>query len=230
MISRESPGAAVDVSIVVPLLNEAALVPKLIKQLGMLEAKQIIIVDGGSSDDTPTLIREAGYQLIESPSGRAKQMNAGARVAMGEMLLFLHADTELPKNYRSELSQAEVWGRFDICFSSSLRVMKMVAFFINLRSRVSGVATGDQAIFVDRDVFASMGGFPDFPIMEDVALCKRLRQLHRPYCSLEKVTTSARRWEHNGVLNTILKMWWYRLAYFFGASPHKIKQGYGDVR
>lgn len=230
MTSYGSSGGAVDVSIVVPLLNEAAMVPELIKQLDALNAQQIIIVDGGSSDDTPELLRKTRYKLIESSPGRAKQMNAGARVATGKMLLFLHADTELPRNYMSELCRAEVWGRFDVCFSSSLWGMKMVAFFINLRSRVSGVATGDQAIFIDSDVFAAMGGFPDFPIMEDVAFCKRLRQLHRPYCSPAKVTTSARRWEHNGVLNTILKMWWYRLAFFFGMSPHRLKRGYDDVR
>ena len=130
------------------------------------------------------------------------------------MLIFLHADTVLPANYRIELAKAKVWGRFDVLFLSSSRVMKIIAFFINLRSRISGVATGDQAIFVSRDTFDSMGGFPELPIMEDVALCKRLRQLHRPYCSYAKVATSARRWEQNGVLRTVLKMWWYRLAYF----------------
>jgi rSAM/selenodomain-associated transferase 2 len=176
------------------------------------------------------LLTVAGYQVLQSPAGRARQMNAGAELATQPMLLFLHADTQLPANYKSELARAGVWGRFDVKFSSASKAMKMVAFFINLRSRISGVATGDQAIFVDRDAFNAMSGFPDFPIMEDVALCKRLRHLHRPYSSRAKVITSARRWEQNGVAATIVKMWCYRLAYFFGVAPSKLKERYHDVR
>lgn len=218
------------VSIIVPLLNEQAVVPSLIEQLDRLAAEQIVIVDGGSSDGTGKLLQAAGYQVVQSSAGRARQMNAGALLATQSMLLFLHADTQLPKNYKSELAKADVWGRFDVKFSSASKAMKMVAFFINLRSRISGVATGDQAIFVDRDAFNAISGFPDFPIMEDVALCKRLRHFHRPYSSSEKVTTSARRWEQNGVAATIIKMWYFRLAYFFGVSPSKLKQRYQDVR
>ncbi|MGK0373887.1 MAG: rSAM/selenodomain-associated transferase 2 [Arenicella sp.] len=218
------------VTIIVPLLNEQAVVPSLIQQLAGLDAEQIIIVDGGSVDRTRELVEAAGYTVIQSPAGRARQMNAGAQQATQTMLLFLHADTRLPRNYKLELARADVWGRFDVQFSSSLRIMNMVAFFINLRSRISGVATGDQAIFIDRDAFHAIGGFPDFPIMEDVALCKRLRYMHRPFSSRARVVTSARRWEQNGVASTIVKMWWYRLAYFFGVSPLKLKQGYRDVR
>ena len=218
------------VSIIVPLLNEQAVVASLIEQLDGLDAEQVIIVDGGSQDQTCSLVEAAGYRLLSSQAGRARQMNAGAQQANQSMLLFLHADTKLPKNYKSELAKAAVWGRFDVQFSSRSKAMKMVAFFINLRSRISGIATGDQAIFIDREVFISIAGFPDFPIMEDVALCKRLRHLHRPFSSRAKVTTSARRWQQHGVASTIVKMWWYRLAYFFGVSPSWLKQGYDDVR
>lgn len=219
-----------NVSIIVPLLNEKVVVPSLLQQLATLDAEQIIIVDGGSTDNTRELVGAAGYQVFQSAAGRARQMNAGAQQATQSMLLFLHADTILPNNYKSELAKAKVWGRFDVQFSSSLKVMKMVAFFINLRSRISGVATGDQAIFIDRDAFNAIGGFPDFPIMEDVALCKRLRHMHRPFSSRARVTTSARRWEQHGVASTIVKMWLYRLAYFFGVSPLTLKRGYRDVR
>ncbi len=220
----------IGVSVIVPLLNEAAVVPELIAQLDHLAAEQVVIVDGGSSDMTPRLMQEAGYQVIESSAGRACQMNAGAKVATQSMLLFLHADTQLPKHYKSEVKKAEVWGRFDVRFASSSKAMKVIAFFMNLRSRITGVSTGDHVLFIDRDVFESVGGYPDFPLMEDVAMCKCLRQLHRPFNSRAKATTSARRWEKNGVFTTTVKMWWFRLAYFFGVSPLKLKRGYDDVR
>lgn len=230
MISSVKSDVSVGVSIIVPLLNEEAVVPDLIKHLSSLKAEQVIIVDGGSSDATGSLMQDAGYCVIDSSAGRARQMNAGAKVATQGMLLFLHADTELPTSYKIELAKAEVWGRFDVAFSSSSKAMRMIAFFINLRSSLSGVSTGDQAMFVDRSVFESVGGFPDFPLMEDVALSKRLRQLHRPFNSRAKVLTSARRWEQHGVAKTVFKMWWYRLAYFFGVPLFKLKQGYDDVR
>lgn len=218
------------VSIVVPLLNESAVVPELIEHLQGLNTAQIIIVDGGSDDNTVELLKQAGLMVVISVAGRANQMNAGAKHASESMLVFLHADTRLPANYRSEIAKAEVWGRFDVQFDSVSRAMSVIAFFMNWRSRLSAVATGDQAIFVDAAVFDSIGGFPDMPIMEDVALCKRLRQLHAPYSSKAKVTTSARRWLRNGIISTVLKMWWYRLAFFFGVSPSTLKNGYDNVR
>ena len=230
MAGKGGAERTIGVSVIVPLLNEEAATQPLLRHLVALHAEQVVIVDGGSSDNTRRIMLDAGYQVIDSPAGRAGQMNAGAKYATQEILLFLHADTELPQNYKSELAKANVWGRFDVRFDSASKSMAMIAFFINLRSRISGVATGDQAIFVDRDVFASIGGYPDFPLMEDVALCKRLRQLHRPFSSRARATTSARRWEQNGVINTIVMMWWYRFAYFLGVSPTKLKQGYTDVR
>lgn len=219
-----------DISIIVPLLNESAVAPELIQQLGLLKADEIIIVDGGSVDGTRQLMSNAGFFIIDSPAGRAKQMNTGATFAKNSMLLFLHADTVLPSAFRQELDRADVWGRFDVCFSDSSFSMKVIAFFMNWRSRLSSIATGDQAIFVQKEVFDSVGGFPELPLMEDVALCKRLRQLHQPYNSREKVITSSRRWQENGVLNTVVKMWWCRFAFFLGISPSRLKKGYDDVR
>lgn len=218
------------VTIIVPLLNEAEIAEALIEHLDSLEAEQIVIVDGGSSDATQELMQEAGFDVIQSPPSRAKQMNTGARKATQNTLLFLHADTRLPQAYKTAIAESAVWGRFDVCFDDSSGAMSMIAFFMNLRSRISSVATGDQAIFINKSVFESIGGFPEFPIMEDVAITKRLRQLYRPYNSRLRVTTSARRWQQHGVITTIFKMWWYRLAYVFGVSPHRIKNGYDDVR
>ena len=218
------------VSIIVPLLNEASAAPELIEHLGGLNAEQVIIVDGGSSDATPELMKDAGFDVVQSAPSRSQQMNLGAANATQSMLLFLHADTKLPANYKAELANSDVWGRFDVRFDSDSKAMKLIAFFMNWRSRLSSIATGDQAIFIDRSVFESINGFPAYPIMEDVAFCKRMRQLYRPYNSRLCATTSARRWQQNGVLNTVLKMWWYRLAFFFGASPFKLKKGYENVR
>lgn len=222
--------ALTGVSVIVPLFNEEAVVPELIAHLNTLAAEQIVIVDGGSQDATRDLLRDSGFYVIDGPTGRAKQMNAGAEIATQDMLLFLHADTRLPESYKVELEKANAWGRFDVQFASASKFMKVVAFFINLRSRISCIPTGDQAIFIDRSVFLTIGGYPELPLMEDVAISKYLRQLHRPYSSRERVITSARRWESNGITTTIVKMWWFRLAYFLGVSPLKLKQGYDDVR
>lgn len=218
------------VSIIVPLLNESAVAQALSKHLNSLNAEQIIIVDGGSDDNTVELLKQGGFQVISSAAGRAKQMNAGAKYATEPLLLFLHADTRLPNNYKAELAKSDVWGRFDVRFDRPSIPMNVIAFFMNWRSRLSGVATGDQAIFVDASVFQSLDGFPDISLMEDVALCKRLRQLHAPFNSKETVITSARRWVQNGIVKTVLTMWWYRLAFYFGISPTILNKSYDDVR
>lgn len=220
----------IGVSIIVPLLNESAMAQDLIEHLQNLNAEQVLIVDGGSQDNTVQLLQDAGFTVLSCQAGRAQQMNAGAEKATQAWLLFLHADTRLPVLYKSELLKAAVWGRFDVRFDSPLLAMRVVAFFMNWRSRISGVSTGDQAIFIDTHVFHAVGGFPDMPIMEDIALCKRLRQLHAPFSSTEKVVTSARRWLQNGIVNTVLKMWWYRFVFFIGVSPVALKKGYDDVR
>jgi len=157
-------------------------------------------------------------------------MNAGAAIAKHEILLFLHADTRLPKTFLREIKQANVWGRFDVRFDHSSIAMKVIAMFMNARSRLTGISTGDQAIFVRAGVLAAIGGFPDVAIMEDIALSKRLKKIELPYCSKKTVVTSARRWQQNGVAKTVFKMWWYRLAYFLGVSPRILKNSYHDVR
>lgn len=213
-----------------PLLNESAVAQLLIEHLHGLNAEQIIIVDGGSDDNTVELLGQAGFQVISSSAGRATQMNTGAQHATQSQMLFLHADSRLPSDYKAELAKANVWGRFNVQFDHPAIPLKVIAFCMNWRSRLSAVATGDQAIFIDSMVFRSVGGFPDIPIMEDVALCKRLRPLCAPFCSKARVTTSARRWLQYGIIKTVLTMWWYRLVYFLGVPPSVIKKGYDDVR
>ena len=228
MVTLKSPQKAV--SIIVPLLNESAVVPALILHLDSLDAEQVVIVDGGSKDNTVELLEQAGFQVVVSSAGRATQMNVGAQHATQGLLLFLHADSRLPPNYKAELTKVDAWGRFDVQFDQPSRAMSVIAFCMNWRSRLTGVATGDQAIFVDSGVFESMQGFPEMPIMEDVALCKRLRHLHAPFCSKAKVVTSARRWQQHGIVKTVLTMWCYRLIFFLGVPPDRIKKGYDDVR
>ena len=231
-LPQSSPDTAADISVIVPLLNEAADLPALIDTLRALPVAQVILVDGGSTDGTRELLEpiKDEFTAIHSLTGRARQMNAGADEADQEFLLFLHADTRLPHGFEAEVVASEYWGRFDVQFDTDHAAMRVIAFFINLRSRLSKVATGDQAIFVRRDLFNSIGGYDDIPLMEDVALCKTLRSKHNPHCSKLQVTTSARRWQENGIILTVLKMWWYRLAYFLGVSPATLKRGYKDIR
>ena len=220
-------------SIIIPVLNEAETLPRLKHQLRAFfhPAVEIIVVDGGSNDASATLAGEFAHRVVTSPAGRAKQMNAGAAVATGAMLLFLHADTVLPAASRQRLlmlaqSGQALWGRFDVRLSGRHRLFRVIEGMMNLRSRLTGVATGDQAIFVHRRLFAQVGGYPDIPLMEDIALSKRLRALYRPVCLRLPVVTSSRRWETYGIVRTVMLMWWLRLLYFLGVSPHRLKQWY----
>lgn len=158
-------------------------------------------------------------------------MNAGAAACSGELLLFLHADTRLPHDadvlVRRAAQGQRRWGRFDVAIDSPLPVMRVVEALMNLRSRRTGIATGDQAIFVRKDLFDQVGGFPDQPLMEDVALSTQLKRHGPPACLRERVTTSARRWEREGPWRTILLMWRLRAAYFLGADPSKLALRYG---
>jgi rSAM/selenodomain-associated transferase 2 len=224
--------AAARLSIVVPVLNEAAGVRAALEALAPLRARghEVIVVDGGSDDDTPR--RAAGLcdRLLAAPRGRARQMNAGARAAAGDALVFLHADTRLPPGADEEIAralQASCWGRFDVEIASERPLLRAVAAAMSLRSRLSGIATGDQAIFVRRDAFP---GFPEIALMEDVAFSKAMKRRARPACLRSRVVTSARRWEARGALATIALMWRLRLLYFLGASPEKLARRYGDRR
>ncbi len=228
-------------SIIIPVLNEAAGLTELLERLQPCRAQgcEIIIVDGGSSDDTVHLAArfaarfaaQLADRVIASPQGRGCQMNAGALLARGSILLFLHADTRLPPSAPALIGQAidrgANWGRFDVRIDGSVAGLGMVAFMMNWRSRLSGIATGDQAIFVTREAFRQIGGFADIPLMEDIVFSRQLRALSRPACLREKVTTSGRRWEKHGLLRTILTMWQLRLRFFFGANPHDLAREYG---
>jgi rSAM/selenodomain-associated transferase 2 len=192
----------------------------------------VIVVDGGSDDATIRVAaRFSGVRLLTSPRGRARQMNAGARTARGDILLFLHADTWLPEGGLGAVSAAfddarVVGGRFDVRFDSPRPVLRMIAFFMNLRSRASGISTGDQAIFVRRDVFETMGGYPDMPLMEDIELTRRLKRRGRLAALPSRVTTSARKWEREGALRTMALMWALRFLYVVGVSPARLHRWY----
>lgn len=219
-------------SIVMPVLNEAATLREALQALGPLRARghELIVVDGGSDDGSAPLAQPACEQLLVTPPGRALQMNSGARIASGDALLFLHADTRLPEGADALVFAALAharWGRFDVRIASPRPLLALVAGAMNLRSRLTGIATGDQAIFVRRDAFP---GFPEIPLMEDIALSRLLRRGGRPACLRARVLTSARRWEARGVLRTIFLMWRLRLLYALGAAPQRLARDYADQR
>jgi rSAM/selenodomain-associated transferase 2 len=194
-----------------------------------------VVVDGGSTDGTMRVAAAAGADhVLRAPRGRAAQMNAGARAARGEILLFLHADTALPPSadeiVQAALNQGRDWGRFDVAIAGADPLLAVVAMLMNLRSRLTGVATGDQAVFARRECFFAAGGFPEIPLMEDVALSKALKRIAPPACLRERVVTSGRRWERNGTLRTILLMWRLRLEYALGADPRRLARRYGVER
>ena len=235
------PGGAVEnmtpiepvLCIVVPVLDEAASLASHLGELQRLRKRgaRVIVVDGGSADDSLAIAAGLSDLAFVAPKGRARQMNAGAAAGAGDLLLFLHADTRLPHDadtlVRRALQGHVQWGRFDVAIDSPRPVMRVVEGLMNLRSRWSGIATGDQALFVRRDLFQRVGGFPDQPLMEDIALSALLKRHGPPACLRERVTTSARRWERHGPWRTIVLMWRLRAAYFFGADPSKLATRYG---
>jgi rSAM/selenodomain-associated transferase 2 len=220
-------------SIIIPALNEA---PNLRRVLPDLARKcpraEVIVVDGGSTDETLEVVAQfSAVRLIASARGRARQMNAGAREARGGTLIFLHADALLPDGAAEAIRAALadpgiVGGRFDARLDNPRPVFRIIAFFINLRSRLTRIATGDQGLFVRRKVFAEMGGYPDMPLMEDVEFSKRLKRRGGVACLPLRVTASARKWEREGVVRTILLMWTLRLLYFLGVSPARLHRFY----
>lgn len=226
--------AAPAISIIVPVLDEADVIAGALSALAPLRQRgaEVIVADGGSRDATAELARPLADRVIAGPCGRAAQMNAGAAAARGDVLLFLHADTRLPPGADRLVSEGMArtgcrWGRFDARIAGRSRLLPLVALTMNLRSRATGIATGDQALFVRRDLFRDAGGFPDIALMEDVAMSARLKRAGRPLCLSARVTTSGRRWDRHGAVRTVLLMWRLRLAYYFGADPGTLAQRYG---
>src|SRR5260221_345956 len=197
------------------------------------QGAEVVVVEGGSGDETRGRAAARCDRVVEPPRGRGAKMNAGARAARGEFLVFLHADTRLPADgeraIRAALACGE-WGRFDVAIEGADRLLTLVATMMNLRSRLTGIATGDQAIFVRRAAFDAVGGFPEIALMEDVELCKRLRRRSWPVCLRERVTTSARRWRRHGTLRTSFLMWRLRLADALGADPRRLARRYDAER
>ena len=220
-------------SIIIPVLNEANVLESNLKKLQWLRqlGHEVIVVDGGSQDHSAILAGPLADQVLSSSSGRALQMNEGAKSAVGDIFLFLHVDTLLPNDgadavFASIAQQGAGWGRFDVRLSGQHILFRIIERMMNWRSRLTGVATGDQAIFVSKDLFEKTGGFPDIPLMEDVELSHRLKKISKPFCLPQKVVTSSRRWEQGGIFKTIRLMWRLRLAYWLGSDPARLARQY----
>ena len=220
-------------SIVIPALNESGNIVATLTPLQGMRAHgaEVILVDGGSIDATTQLAAPLVDCVVKSIKGRAVQMNAGAAAATGDALLFLHADSILPPGADKLIlnglqSESRAWGRFDVSIEGVHFFLPVVAWFMNIRSRLTGVATGDQGLFMTADAFSRAGGFAKIPLMEDLAICDALRRSGPPLCLRQKISTSGRRWEQHGVWRTILLMWRIRLAYFFGADPVDLHRTY----
>lgn len=227
------PRAAGRLSVVVPTLNEAGCIPATLESLGELRRRghEVIVADGGSGDATVALARAGADRIVVASPGRAAQMNAGARAASGEVLLFLHADSRLPADAdRLVLDglarSSAVWGRFDVRIAGRHPLLRMVERMMNLRSRLTRICTGDQCIFIRREAFEALGGYPPQELMEDIAISARLRRVSAPLCLRQRCLTSARRWESQGVLRTIVLMWWLRLQYACGVAPGRLARAY----
>ncbi len=221
------------VSIVIPTLNERTHIGSLLSDLAPMRetGHEVILSDGGSTDGTPELAEPQADRVILAPRGRASQMNAGAQSARGQVLWFLHADCRVKPQTQTQLLDACVagcvWGRFDVRLSGRHPQLRVVERMMNLRSRLTGIATGDQGLFVTRAMFEAVGGYPPIPLMEDIALSKALTGQTRPACLRGPIITSSRRWEEHGILRTILLMWRLRLAYALGADPGRLADFYG---
>ncbi len=222
----------IPVSIIIPCLNEEQYIRDCILRLQPLRERgcEVIVVDGGSTDKTVPLAAALADHLLHSEPGRARQMNLGAGHASGEWLLFLHTDTRLPaviKDWIDNLYQASFqWGFFALRLSACHWPYRFIERAINLRSKTTGIATGDQCVFIRRLLFEEHKGFADIPLMEDVEFSRRLRRLAKPWFWKNPVTTSSRRWEQQGILKTVLLMWWLRLAFFLGVSPQRLHKIY----
>jgi rSAM/selenodomain-associated transferase 2 len=224
------------ISIIIPTLNESAELKTTITHIhknAHTTDYEIIIADGGSKDDTVSIAKKHYCKIIPSSKGRGLQLNNGAKHAKGDILLFLHADTLLPKDFDQYIDEQfkispskHAWGRFSVKLTGNHAFFRVIERMITLRSKVTGIATGDQAIFVKKDVFDIINGYENIPLMEDVEICKRLKKISFPVCLEQKVLTSSRRWEENGIIKTILLMWMLRLSFYIGISPNALVRLY----
>lgn len=218
------------ISFVIPVFNEAPRVAGLLEELRRrYPDSQLIVVDGGSTDKTVQAAMPHCDQLLLAESGRARQMNLGGRVARGDYLFFLHADTTptaTAAQLAASLAESPTWGFCPVRLSGPRRVFRLIEWAMNWRSRLTRVATGDQMLFMKRELFAQTEGFDDIPLMEDVAYCKRLRRLAAPVVAAQPVVTSSRRWEQRGVVRTVVTMWLLRLAFVLGVSPERLHRAY----
>jgi len=227
-------------AVVVPAFNEATAIESTLIRLAPLRSRgaEVFVVDGGSTDATATLARPLANQVLQSAPGRAQQMNAGAKAAIdggADVLLFVHADSELPDAADRLIDTAlrtsgHVWGRFDVRIDGAAPMLRVVSAMMNWRSRLTGICTGDQAIFVTRPAFERLAGFAPIALMEDIEFSKRAKALSWPAAIGARVVTSGRRWQRHGVWRTVVLMWRFRLAYFFGADPQRLAQRYRDAR
>jgi rSAM/selenodomain-associated transferase 2 len=236
---------AIPISVIIPTLNEERTIIATLMHTATLGFDELIVIDGGSTDDTPALVESYRHstqssahspvQWVTAPPGRARQMNEGAKASLGEILLFLHADTQLPRDAKTMIAttladRRMVGGRFDVRFDRPSMWGTIISRMMNWRSRLSGLATGDQALFVRRPIFEQMGGFADMPLMEDIEFSRRLKRAGATVALTATVTTSFRRWEQQGPVRTILLMWALRFLYWAGVSPHTLNRWYGLVR
>jgi rSAM/selenodomain-associated transferase 2 len=220
------------VSIIIPVLNEAEHIADTLESLEPYRRKghEVIVIDGGSHDDTVSISAQYADRVLHSDAGRAIQMNSGIDAASGDVLLFLHADTRLPADAVEKLVHAVeegyFWGRFNVRLSGKHFMFRIIERMMNMRSRITGVATGDQAIFASLESIEIIGVYPRLPLMEDVVFSKRLRELGWPACIRQPVLTSSRRWEDKGILRTMLLMWRLRLLFFLGVSADRLARQY----
>lgn len=216
-------------TIVIPALNEADAIAVAVAD-ARREADQVLVADGGSTDETVARARAAGARVVPAPRGRAVQMNAAAAAADGDVLLFLHADCRLPVGARAAVrravSEGGAWGRFDVALDSPRPLLRLVGSMMNLRSRLTGICTGDQAVFVTRAAWQACGGYPAIPLMEDIELSRLLRRIAPPACLHDRVRVSARRWERRGAWRTIVEMWAFRALHAIGVSPRWLHERY----